>query len=396
MGRYYSKAIIFGVILFLVSAACSKSGEYKLRPARATEIGMQAICPVTNNVFNVSKDTKAVDYKGKTYFLCCPECSVDFKKKLGLLAGNNAISPAPEMNGMGKNAGGKEIAYWTCPMHPQVKENGPGKCPICSMDLVPVYKKESGRITVEPAKVKLLGLKSQPARFEQINKTVRLPAKVAYDNDLYVAQQEYLLSYKNSSSISRIIDATKFRLSLLGYTDNAIKELEQQGKPDNTLLYPGDKAWMFADIYEGDLESIKPGKKVTAVVDAFPNVKFHGKVIYIEPAINPETRSARARILADNTGNLLKIEMFANIDLKTSHGSALAVPKTAVIDTGLRKVVYIDYGNGEYEPRDVKTGFAGDDYVEITSGLKKGDLVVTEGNFMLDSESQLRCPGKSG
>ena len=225
----YSKTIIFGITLFLVSTACSKTGEYKLRPAKTSEIGMQAICPVTNNVFNVSKDTKAVDYKGKTYFLCCPECSADFQKKLGLITGGKDSGATREMESMKNNTGGKEIVYWTCPMHPQVKEKGPGKCPICSMDLVSVYKKEGDRIAVEPGKVKLLGLKSQPARFEQINKTIRLPARVAYDGDLYLAQQEYLLSYKNSSSISKIIDATKFRLSLLGYTDNDIKEFEKQG-----------------------------------------------------------------------------------------------------------------------------------------------------------------------
>jgi Cu(I)/Ag(I) efflux system membrane fusion protein len=150
---------------------------------------------------------------------------------------------------------------------------------------------------------------------------------------------------------------------------------------------------MFADVYADDLQSVKPGKDVTAVTDTYPSVKFHGKVMFVEPALNPETRSAKARIFVDNPNNLLKLEMYANIEVKTSADNILAVPKTAVIDTGVRKVVYIDYGNGEYEPRDVKTGFAGDGYVEVRDGLKAGDLVVTNGNFMLDSESQLRGSG---
>jgi Cu(I)/Ag(I) efflux system membrane fusion protein len=295
-----------------------------------------------------------------------------------------------------KNAGEKEIIYWTCPMHPQVKEKGPGQCPICSMTLVPVYKKEGNRIAVDQSTGKLLGLKSETAKVMQVNKIVHLPARVAYDNDLYLSQQEYILSYKNfSSGQNDILDGAKFRLKLLGYTDNDIKELEKQTQPDKTLLYPGDKAWLFADVYENDLEAVKPGKEVAAVTDTFPSTKFSGLVMFIEPSLNPETRSAKARILVNNTGNLLKLEMFANIEVKTSKSSVLAVPKTAVIDTGLRKVVYIDYANGEYEPKDVKTGFTGDDYIEIKSGLKAGDLVVTNGNFMLDSESQLKSGSAS-
>lgn len=400
----YFKIVSVMLGVFLVLSACSKHGEYELRPAKTPEIGMQAVCPVTSNVFKVSKETMAVDYKGKTYFLCCPECSTDFKNKLGVMVGHEGHSGMKDMDNMKDMkpaAGEKEIVYWTCPMHPQVKERAPGQCPICSMDLVPVYKKEGNRIGVDPAKGKLLGLKNEAVRAVTISKTVRLPARVAYDNDLYLSQQEYLLSAKNfagqSAGSNDILEASKFRLTLLGYTEADIKALEGRSGPDKTLLIPGNKAWLFVDVYESDLQSVKPGKDVTAVTDTYPSAKFHGKVMFVEPALNSETRSARARIMVDNTDNLLKLEMFASVEVKTSQGPLLAVPKTAVIDTGIRKVVYIDYGNGEYEPRDVKTGFAGDDLVEIKEGLKAGDMVVTNGNFMLDSESQLRGPtGQEG
>jgi multidrug efflux pump subunit AcrA (membrane-fusion protein) len=258
------------------------------------------------------------------------------------------------------------------------------------MDLVPFYKKEGNRIGIDPAKGKLLGLTSEAARIITISKTVRLPARVASDNDLYLSQQEYLLSFNNPGGKADILEASKFRMMLLGYADTDIKELEKQAKPDKALLIPGEKAWLFVDVYENDLQSVKPGKEVIAVTDTFPSIKFRGKVMFVEPALNPETRAAKARIMVDNTDKLLKLEMFASVEIKTSQGPLLAVPKTAVIDTGIRKVAYIDYANGEYEPRDIKTGFAGDEYVEIKEGLKKGDLVVTNGNFMLDSESQLR------
>jgi len=383
----------------IIFTSCSKSGEYKLRPAKSSEIGTQAICPVTSNVFNVSKETQAVDYKGKTYFLCCPDCSVDFQKKLGLVASNDS----KEMSDMKNMESAKDtppvkvdaktIMYWTCPMHPQIKEKNSGQCPICGMDLEPVYKKEGNRIGVDIEKGKLLGLKSETARVIEVSKKLRLPASVAFDNDLYIVQQEYLSNYKKINAQAKdqndILKSAKFRLTLLGYTDNDIKELEKQTQPDKTLLYPGDKVWMFADIYSGDLQTIKPGKNVVAVTDTYPSSKFYGKIIFVEPSINSETHSAKARIVVEDKKNLLKLGMYANIDVEISGGQLLAVPKTALINTGMRSIVYIDYGNGEYEPIDVKTGFVGDDYVEIKSGLKAGDLVVTNGNFMLDSESQL-------
>jgi Cu(I)/Ag(I) efflux system membrane fusion protein len=367
---------------------------------------MKAICPVTSNVFTVDKETKAVDYKGKTYFLCCPDCSVEFQKKLGIVSGKE--TNMGDMKNMPPSINDKKIAYWTCPMHPQVKQNGPGQCPICGMDLVPVYNKEGGRIAVDISKGKLLGLKSEAARLMQVTKTVRLPARVAYDQDLYLAQQEYLLGYKEYmqkhgsapdekalnagglGSAEETLSSVRFRLKLLGLSDADINELEKQGAPDKSLLFASDKVWMFADVFEGDLQTVKPGSAVTVISEAYPSHKFSGKVVYLEPALNPDTRSAKARVLVENTGNLLKLDMYATATMKASQDNVLAVAKTAVLDTGVRKVAYIDYGNGEYAPQDVKTGFAGDDYVEIKSGLKAGDMVVTNGNFMLDSESQLK------
>jgi Cu(I)/Ag(I) efflux system membrane fusion protein len=379
----------------LVIASCAKKGEYQLRSLKPSEIGLQAICPVTGNVFTVDRETKAVDYKGKTYFLCCPDCSVDFQKKLGIIA----LPPT---------GNDKNIAYWTCPMHPQVKQGGPGQCPVCGMDLVPVYNKEGGRISVDAAKGKLLGLKSEAARIMHVTKTIRMPARVAYDQELYLAQQEYLLGYKeymqkhgsapdekalNSQelgSADETLSSVRFRLKLLGLTDADIKELEKQGAPDKSLLFASDKVWLFADVFEGDLQTVKPGSAVTLVSEAYPAHKFVGKVVYLEPALNPDTRSAKARVLVENTGGLLKLDMYATATLKVSLENVLAIPKTGVLDTGVRKVAYIDYGNGEYGPRDIKTGFTGDEYVEVKDGLKAGELVVTNGNFMLDSESQLK------
>jgi len=294
----------------------------------------------------------------------------------------------------------KEILYWTCSMHPQVHADKPGKCPICGMDLIPVYKGEEDKIIVDEKKAELLGIKSEPVKFISLVKTIRLPAKVAQDNELYLAQQEYLTSFHNLGKIGNIdaeqrdrikdtLESAKFRLSLLGYTENDIKELEQFLQPDKNLIYPGEKVWMFADVYETDLGLIKPGQRVSAIISAYPSKKFYGVVKFIEPALNPQTRSAKARIVFDNPEGKLKLEMYADLEIKVNLGKHLSIPTTALIDTGTRKLIYLDLGGGRYKMQEVKTGVEADGYVQILSGLKEDDMVVTDGNFMLDSQSTL-------
>lgn len=383
-----------------VLTACAAKDRPRYRAVRDSEIGLQTICPVTNNVFTVTKETKAFDYKDKTYYLCCEDCKDKFLMNLDSFAEHQkhlAAGTAPD-----KGAEEGKILYWTCAMHPQIRRDGPGECPICGMELIPVKAGQENRIRVDKSVGKMLNITSTEASVMPLERTLLLPARVAYDNDLYLAQQEYLSSYRYSSdklvgkSGKELLDATRFRLVLLGYTDGDIKKLEGQGSPDENLILPAKKAWMFADIYEFDLKAVSRGESVNASVDAYPGVAFKGTVRFIEPAINPQTRSAKVRIEFDNPGGMLKSEMYASVEIKTSAGKRLAVPATAVIDTGMRKVVYLDFGDGTYASREVSTGFEGDKYVEITSGLKAGDKVVTSGNFMLDSESQLKSAAQGG
>lgn len=281
----------------------------------------------------------------------------------------------------------KEILYWTCSMHPQVRSAQPGKCPICAMALIPIYKGEEDKIIVDENTKKITGLRSQKAEKMHLTKIIRLPGRVANDNDLYLAQQEYISSYKNRNK--EMLEASKFRLSLLGYNEKDISELQNMDEPDKSLIYPGKNVWIHAEIYEYDTGLIKPGMEVNAISSAYPNVNFKGVVRFIEPTLNQQTRSAKARVSVENTEGLLKLEMYTVIEIKINLGKVLSIPENALIDTGTRKVVYLDMGNGRYKPQEVKTGFSGEGYVEIVSGIKEGDAVVTDGNFMLDSQSTL-------
>ena len=295
----------------------------------------------------------------------------------------------------------QEIEYWTCSMHPQVHKDAAGKCPICGMELIPVYPQDAGKIVVEKVARERLGIKSQPAENRHLKKIIRLPGRVSHDYELYSLQQEYLsvlstLNRLRQSASSEIIErqeallkATKLRLNLLGISAAAVKTLEQEGKPDESFIYPEQgRAWIQADIYQQDINIVQPDQLVKAKIKGYTQ-EFEGKVFSIEKVLSAQTRSALARIEIKDPENILKHEVYADLTLEIHLGNRLSIPYTSLIDTGTRKVVYVDLGDGRYRLVQVKTGIDTQEYVEILEGLREGDPVVTEGNFLLDSQTTL-------
>jgi Cu(I)/Ag(I) efflux system membrane fusion protein len=127
-------------------------------------------------------------------------------------------------------------------------------------------------------------------------------------------------------------------------------------------------------------------------VDAYPDKTFAGTVAYIYPTLKAETRTIQVRVELANPGGLLKPAMYAQVEFATgARAAVLAVPTAAVIDSGTRKVVVVDLGEGRFEPREVKTGVRGDQFIEILEGVKEGERVVAAGNFLIDSESNLKA-----
>lgn len=293
------------------------------------------------------------------------------------------------------------ISYWTCSMHPQVKQDKPGRCPICAMELIPVYKSDEGKITVDEHSREYLDIRSVPAEYRPLVKKVRLPGKVSHDYELYTLQQEYLsvLSGMNlikdsfpkdvSERQKSLLNAVKIRLKLLGLSEDQIKELEDRKGPDESLIYPvRGKAWAQADVYEQDLSLVKQGQKVLVKVSGYED-EFIGRIHSIGDVLNPQTRSAKARVEIRDPGSHLKHEAFANLVLEVDMGERLSVPRTSVIDTGTRKVVYVDTGAGRYEMRQVDTGVEAEGFIEIKEGISEGEHTVANGNFLLDSQSTL-------
>jgi len=140
---------------------------------------------------------------------------------------------------------------------------------------------------------------------------------------------------------------------------------------------------------------LKRGDSSAITVDAYPGRTFHGRVEAILPQVDMTTRTAKVRLAVDNPGIALKPGMFVNVDLKSSLGRQLVVPASAVFQTGLRQVVFIDHGSGSLEPKDITVGArVGDDFV-VLKGLQAHQQIVTSANFLLDSESQLQAAAGS-
>ena len=149
--------------------------------------------------------------------------------------------------------------------------------------------------------------------------------------------------------------------------------------------------WVLADAYETDLRRVKVGMKATLALKAFPNRQFEGRVAFIDPLLDPKTRTAKVRIDFPNPDGDLRPEMFGEVVLSGKAREALRIPSDALIDSGTRRVVFVALADGKFQPRQVETGLSDGDWTEVTSGLQPGDGVVTRANFLVDSESRLRA-----
>jgi Cu(I)/Ag(I) efflux system membrane fusion protein len=245
-----------------------------------------------------------------------------------------------------------------------------------------------------------------------------------YSPELVSAQEEYLLALKAARSMSQgqssreLLEASRRRLLLWDILPEHIDELERTGKARRTLdihspisgyvvekmalqglrVEPGmnlykvadiSRVWIDAAIYEYEVPLIKLGQDAIVTLPYEPGQELHGKVSYVYPYLDETTRTVTVRIEFPNPEGKLKPGMYADVTFRSDQGEALAVPKSAVLDTGSRKLVFVSRGEGRFDPREIKTGYLAGDYYQVLEGLKAGEQVVTSANFLLDSESQL-------
>ena len=328
----------------------------------------------------------------------------------------------------------KEIPYYTCGMHPSVRvlpeeyKKGKINCPICNMKLTPVQKEETtereevdrlkgvvSRVKIKDEQIRLAGVKTEPVRRLHLYKEIRTVGKVAYDPEMAIAQEEFISSLKALDKIQggeiseikerakKLPESSKRKLMLLGLGEKQIKELEDRREVQTSLILPEEKMWIYGNVYEYELGWVKVGAKVKVTTAGLPGEELYGVISSLNPVLDPKTRSVRFRAQVDNPDLKLKPEMYVDVVIQSMYMGAsgehmvLAIPKDAVLDTGTRKVVWIDRGNGEYEGRIVKIGPEAtstidgreDKFYPILKGLSEGELVVTRANFLIDSQSQI-------
>jgi Cu(I)/Ag(I) efflux system membrane fusion protein len=145
------------------------------------------------------------------------------------------------------------------------------------------------------------------------------------------------------------------------------------------------------DVYEAELGRAKVGMPAELTTQASPGKTFKGRVAFIDPVMDPKTRTAKARIEFPNPAGELKPEMFGEVVFRGQGRKGLIIPLDAVLDAGTTKVAFVSLGHGQFEPRQVTTGTTMGEKVEILSGLKAGEAVVVHANFLVDSESRLKA-----
>ena len=149
--------------------------------------------------------------------------------------------------------------------------------------------------------------------------------------------------------------------------------------------------WVLADVYEMELSRVKMGMPARLTLKVFPLKTFDGRVAFVDPLLDPKTRTVKVRMSFPNPSGDLRPEMFGEVVLQREARDALRIPGDAVINSGTRTVVFVALGEGKFQPREIKIGETDGQHVEVVEGLSDGELVVTRANFLIDSESRLRA-----
>jgi membrane fusion protein, copper/silver efflux system len=360
-----------------------------------------------------------------------------------------------------------EETTWTCSMHPQIRQNEPGDCPICGMDLIPLEDETDGdidpvAISMSPTAMQLASISTALVGSADPVKSVRLNGKVQsderlvfsqsshipgriekllvnftgefvnkgqviasiYSPEMLTAQEELFEAEKIKDSQPQLFNAAKEKLKNWKLTESQIEQILQSEQTDEVFNIQADvsgyvtdrkvnvgdyisrgqpiyeiadlsRVWVLFDVYEQDMAWIKKSDKVSFTVASIPGETFEGTISFLDPVIDAKTRVAKARLDMANSGLKLKPEMFvsgtveAKLPAKAGH---LSVPKTAVMWTGKRSLVYVKSETEtsvNFIMREITLGPSlGDSYL-VEGGLNEGEEIAVSGTFSIDAAAQL-------
>jgi Cu(I)/Ag(I) efflux system membrane fusion protein len=407
-------ALILFVLLVVTSVFVLAVSE-KARRVDLDEslIGTKAFCVVAGDSFVINGHTPVVKYKDEMYYMCCPGCDEQFIQNPEKYIKSMHHEQTSNIDTLEDS----EVLYWTCTMHPEVRSDEEGSCPICGMNLTPVYKRSetSNILNLDDRAIELAGIRIVPVRLQRLHRELHLVAAVAFDPQLVTAQEEYVNALEMSDMISGdlvaqeravyLVESSEYKLKLLGMDDAEIRDLKMTRRVQNSLVIPEGHNWVYAYAYEPDVALIRRGQQAVVVSNALPGRKFSGTVASVSPVINESTHAATVRISLDGFERALTPGMYVDARIAVApqiHEAkaaekVLAVPGEAVLDSGDRQVVWVYLGNGQFQPRAVKLGpqsmahgdQTGTRYYPVIDGLAENEMIVTKGNFLIDSESSL-------
>ena len=393
-----------------------------------------------------------------------------FMLAIGLLLGFVFFSNSSKKEAHQHTEAGKDEVY-TCSMHPQIKQDKPGKCPICGMDLTPLKSSSNSQSNMDPNAVMmseeaiaLANIQTEVVGTGKTNKEIRLFGKIKpsersqqaqsayvngrverlyinaigdvvhkgqtvaliYSPELYTASQELIaaLSYPDLQRKKLVVDAAIEKLKLLNVSQGEINSMIKSGKASpymaikanvsgtvisknveqGSYVKQGDvllqianlgSVWAVFEAYETDLPFIKVGQTVQFTAEGAPGTTFSGRISFVEPVLNAQTRTAGVRVEVSNAKGIFKPEMLisgvitANLN---KYSEDIVVPKSAVLWTGKRSIVYVkDESDGYpiFTLREVTLGPTLPDGYIVTEGLADGEEIVTNGVFAIDASAQL-------
>lgn len=335
----------------------------------------------------------------------------------------------------GPTQGAQSAQIYYCPMHPRYTSDRPGKCSICGMDLA---KKESqsskqsvgvvgdhAAVHLSDYQQQLLSVKLTPVVKKPFVKTIRVYGYVVNDMDLYKAQLRYIEAWRKyalfrrsrpvkdefpddwgefpvrapSEDFRKARERTikaEYELRHMGFQDAQFEQLRlikyelADIQPETLFGQKWHPLLIHARIFEEDLGYVDVGQKAIVDIPAYRE-SFEGIVRSVGDEVDPQTRTVIVRIELLNVKADLKINMYANVLMPVELNDVLMIPRDALMDTGTRKVVFVQRGEGHFEPREVKAGMESDGMVEVKEGLREGEMVIAGGNFLVDSESRLQA-----
>ncbi len=258
-----------------------------------------------------------------------------------------------------------------------------------------------------------------------------------YSPELFEAQETYALALTTLATVDtgqpasgptlggQLVESARQKLLLWDMTEEQVRALEANGQaervtpvlskaqgvvtrreamagarvePGATLYELADLStvWIHAEIYETEIPVVRVGADASIEIESLPGERLTGRIVYIYPYLNETTRTARVRVEVDNADGRLKPGMYATVSIGVDLGEQLVIDDDAILDTGTRKLVFVDLGEGRFEPREVTLSHRGEGRAVVLSGLEENERVITSGNFLVDSESRLKAALHAG